>query len=441
MTGFWCESAVIGGVVVRSVRIEESAGLISSVGVGSGALEGDRVLRGLVLPGFANGHSHAFHRALRGRTHDGGGTFWTWREQMYRVAAVLTPESYHALATAVFAEMVLAGYTVVGEFHYLHHRADGSPHPVGTAMEDAVIAAADRAGIRLTLLDTLYLGNGVAGGGPDPTQQRFADASVATWADRRSSISVGSLARVGAAIHSVRAVSPELFREVGALTAGIPLHAHVSEQRAENEAALAATGRTPTELFADAGLLGPHFTAVHGTHLTPSDLSLLGDSSSTVCFCPTTERDLADGIGPASALVNAGARLSLGSDQNAVIDPFEELRGLEMDERLATGERGRFTPAHLLTAATADGYSSLGWNGGRIEVGEVCDLVAISLTTPRTAGAEPSQAWLAATASDVTDVIVGGQLRVSDGSHSLGNVGDLLATAIEKLDAIERLHR
>jgi formiminoglutamate deiminase len=305
---------------------------------------------------------------------------------------------------------------------------------VSTAMEDAVVAAADRAGIRLTLLDALYLGNGIAGGEPDPTQRRFADASVAAWAERRNSITVGPLARVGAAIHSVRAVSPELFRAVGALTTGIPLHAHVSEQPAENEAALALTGRTPTELFADAGLLGSHFTAVHGTHLTPSDISLLGDSSSTVCFCPTTERDLADGIGPASALVAAGARLSLGSDQNAVIDPFEELRGLETDERLASGTRGNFTPEQLLTAATANGYTSLGWNGGRIEVGEACDLVAISLATTRTAGSEPGQVWLAATAADVTDVVVGGQVRVSDGRHSLGDVGDLLADVIERLD-------
>ena len=435
MTAFWCESAVIGGIVVHAARIEESAGVITSVGVDAVAREGDTLLRGLVLPGFANGHSHAFHRALRGRTHGGGGTFWTWREQMYRVAAALTPESYYELATAVFAEMVLAGYTVVGEFHYVHHRIDGSPHPAPTAMEDAVVAAADRAGIRLTLLDTLYLGNGVAAGQPDPAQRRFADASVEAWAARRSSIAVGPLARVGAAIHSVRAVSPDLFAAVGAVTAGIPLHAHVSEQSAENEAAVALTGKTPTALFADAGLLGPHFTAVHGTHLAPSDLSLLGDSASTVCFCPTTERDLADGIGPASALVAAGARLSLGSDQNAVIDPFEELRGLEMDDRIATGKRGRFTPAQLLTAATANGYSSLGWNGGRIEVGEVCDLVAISMTTPRTAGTESGQAWLAAAASDVTDVVVGGQLRVGAGRHSIGDVGDLLAAAIERLDS------
>jgi formiminoglutamate deiminase len=435
VTAFWCEFAAIGGEVASSVRVEESAGVITSVETASAARSGDTILQGVVIPGLANGHSHAFHRALRGRTHDGGGRFWTWREQMYRIAAQLDPDNYFELATAVFAEMLLCGYTVVGEFHYVHRKPDGTSYDRATAMEDAVVAAADRAGIRLTLLDTIYVGGGVEATPLEAAQRRFSDGSVASWAKRRESIAVGSLARVGAAIHSVRAVSPELFREIGAATAGLPLHAHVSEQPAENVASLAATGRTPTELFADAGLLGAHFTAVHGTHLTPSDLSLLGGSGSTVCFCPTTERDLADGIGPASALVAAGARLSLGSDQNAVIDPFEELRGLEMDERLATGERGRFTPEQLLRAASADGYSCLGWNGGRLEVGEVCDLVAISLNSPRTAGALPNQAWLAATAADVTTVVVGGVTRVAGGVHVLGDIGALLHDAIGRLQS------
>jgi len=432
MTGFWCERAIVDGLVVESVRIEETDGLITAVVVGD-ALDTDVRLAGLVLPGLANGHSHAFHRALRGRTHGGGGTFWTWREEMYRVAQLLDPESYLQLATAVFAEMVLAGYTVVGEFHYLHHRPDGERYENETAMEDAVVEAASRAGIRLTLLDTLYLGGG-AGRPLEPSQRRFGDDTVQSWVDRRDSVRFGALARGGAAIHSVRGVSPELFGVVRDATRDIPLHAHVSEQRAENAETLAAYGSTPVGLFAAAGLLGPSFTAVHGTHLTEADIRLLGESNSTVCFCPTTERDLADGIGPATALRDAGAPLGLGSDQNAVIDPFEEMRGLEMDARLASGARGRFTPKQLLAAGSTAGYASLGWNGGRLEVDAVCDLVAVGLSSARTAGAAPDQSWLAATGADVSTVVVGGTVRVRGGRHSLGDVGSLLGNAIGRLN-------
>lgn len=433
MSAYWLESAVLGAAVRASVRVEESGGSISSVTAGVEPRPADIRLSGLVLPGLANGHSHAFHRALRGRTHADGGTFWTWREKMYALANRLDPDNYFELATAVYAEMLLAGYTAVGEFHYLHTAPDGSFYPAGSGMEDAVVAAAARAGIRLTLLDTFYVGGGIGTGPLEPEQRRFADASVAAWAARRDAVATGPLARMGAAIHSVRAVPSELFLGVGAASVGLPLHAHLSEQPAENEAALAASGRTPTELFADADLLGPAFTAVHGTHLTPSDIALLGASGSTVCFCPTTERDLADGIGPSVALRDAGARLSLGSDENAIIDPFEELRGLELDERLASGERGRFSPGELLAAASSAGYASLGWNGGTIEVGAACDLVAISLATPRTAGVLPDQAWLAATAADVTDVVVGGVVRVAGGAHPLGDIGELLSRAIGRV--------
>jgi formiminoglutamate deiminase len=433
VSAFWCESAAVHGVVEASVRIQHDDGVITAVQANAPRQAGDTELAGLTLPGLANGHSHAFHRALRGRTHADGGTFWTWRERMYRVAASLDPDTYFELATAVFAEMVLSGFTVVGEFHYVHHQPNGTPYPGGPAMEDAVVAAAERAGIRLTLLDALYLGTGVGGSTLEPGQRRFADPSVEAWAARRDSVAVGTLARIGAAIHSVRAVPPALIARAGAVSVGLPLHAHVSEQPAENEVALLETGSTPTELFES--VLGPLFTAVHGTHLSGSDIRLLGDSGSTVCFCPSTERDLADGVGPAVALHESGARLSLGTDQHAMIDPFEEVRGLEMGERLIAGQRGRFSPSELLAAASANGYSSLGWNGGTIEVGAVCDLVGVATATPRTAGAALDQLWLAATAADVTTVVVGGVVRVSNGRHVLGDVGRLMSDAIGRLNS------
>lgn len=439
MTSFWFENAVVGQRVTSGVRLEQSAGVITVIQTDAVPLDADTRIAGLVLPGLANAHSHAFHRGLRGRTHGDGGTFWSWRERMYSLAARLTPESYFELASAVFAEMVLAGYTVVGEFHYLH----GFGADTTTAMDDAIVSAAERAGIRLTLLDTLYLHGGLNDDGTaialSDIQRRFSDGSLDGWAARheriRSRIRSGANARLGAAIHSVRAVDPALFPAFRDLVAGGPVHAHVSEQPAENAQSLAAWGRTPTEIFADAGLLGPNFTAVHGTHLTAGDIALLGDSGSTVCFCPTTERDLADGIGPANALLAAGANLSLGSDQNAVIDPFEELKGLEMDARLSTGERGRFTPTQLLTAATSAGYDSLGWGGGQLAVGQLCDFVAVATGTPRTAGAGLDQLWLAATSADVTTVVVGGRTVVDGGRHDLGDVGSLLGSVLERIDS------
>ncbi|GAB3596608.1 formimidoylglutamate deiminase [Microbacterium tumbae] len=434
MKAFWCEQAVIDGTIVADVRIRQEEGVIVSVQRGVEAVVGDAVLRGVVLPGLANVHSHAFHRALRGTTHADGGTFWNWRERMYAVSAALTPENYRTLARAVFAEMVSAGFTLVGEFHYVHGRPDGSPYD-DADMERSLLAAAREAGIRITLLDALYLRGGLTGRGEtvplSPEQRRFSDGSVTAWEARRERLSGSRTALIGAAVHSVRAVDAEDLAHVARSTRGVPLHAHVSEQPAENEQVHAATGRTPTRCLADAGLLDEGFTAVHATHLSDADVALLGAARAGACFCPTTERDLADGIGPGRALHGAGARLCLGSDQHAVVDPFEEIRGLEMDERLASGERGRFSPAELLAAATSAGYRSLGWDGGSIDVGSVCDLVAVSPRSPRTAGVAAEQLWLAATGADVTDVVVDGRAIVKDGVHLLGDVGRLLADAIE----------
>jgi formiminoglutamate deiminase len=410
--------------LAHGVLITAAKGVITGIEVDA-APRGTR-LPGLTVPGFANAHSHAFHRALRGTSHSDGGTFWNWRERMYAVAATLTPDSYRELATAVFAEMVLAGYTVVGEFHYVHSEPDGTPYVETGAMELAILEAAAAAGIRITLLDALYLTGGIYTPLSEG-QLRFSDGSVEAWNARRSSLPNSPTSRIGAAVHSVRAVTPHQIAEVVALGIDI-VHAHVSEQLAENESARAAYDATPVELLS--GLLGPGFTAVHATHLSATDVTALGTSS--VCFCPTTERDLADGIGPARRLADAGANLALGSDQNAVIDPFEEIRGLEMHERLASGQRGRFTPAQLLAAATSNGYASLGWNGGAISIGQLADFVTLNPASIRTAGSDLNQLWLAATSADVTHVVVAGALIVTDGVHRLGDVAAMLATSIER---------
>jgi cytosine/adenosine deaminase-related metal-dependent hydrolase len=230
------------------------------------------------------------------------------------------------------------------------------------------------------------------------------------------------MVRVGAAIHSVRAVDPASAAVVAqwAEARGAPLHAHVSEQPAENEACVSAYGATPSAVLAEAGALSPRFTAVHATHVTAADVALLGGGF--CCLCPTTERDLADGIGPARRLRDGGARITLGSDSNAVIEPLEEARAVELDERLASGVRGQHRPIDLLAAATANGYASLGWEGGgMIGPGAPADLVAIGLGGLRLAGVPPEDLLAAVVfggaAADVTDVIVGGRFVVRDGRH------------------------
>ncbi|MFF4564276.1 formimidoylglutamate deiminase [Streptomyces sp. NPDC001435] len=401
---------------------------------------GAEILRGLTLPGLANAHSHAFHRALRGTVQVGSGTFWTWREVMYSVADRLTPETYHALARAVYAEMALAGVTAVGEFHYVHHAPGGTPYADPNAMGEALVAAAAEAGIRITLLDTAYLSSGF-GQPPNTHQLRFSDGSAEAWAERCSVLKERDHARIGAAIHSVRAVPARELATVArwAEERRAPLHVHLSEQTAENDACQEAHGCTPTRLLADHGVLGPRTTGVHNTHLTDEDIALLGGSGTGTCMCPTTERDLADGIGPAVALQRAGSPLSLGSDSHAVIDLLEEARAMELNERLRTRSRGHWTAAALLRAASPDGHAALGWDeAGTIEAGALADLTTISLDSVRTAGPLPrlgaETAVFAASAADVRHTLVGGRHVVRDGAHALvPDVPSALAAAVEAL--------
>lgn len=426
MITYWCEQAWVADEVTTGVRITVGAdGLVQVIEQDGLRHPDDVALPGLVLPGFANVHSHAFHRGLRGRTHagdEGSGSFWTWRKQMYRLAADLDPDSYHRLAVRVYAEMVLAGATAVGEFHYLHHQPSGQPYDDPNAMAKALAAAAAEAGIRLTLLDTCYLRGGLTATGYtelDHLQQRFSDGSVSAWADRHARLreELGDRAVVGAALHSIRALDPAELAEVAALADDGPLHAHLSEQPAENDACLAVHGCTPTTLLDAAGALGPGTTVVHATHLTAADTSVLGARGVGSCFCPTTERDLADGIGPATALQRAGSALSVGSDSHAVIDLFEEARAVELHERLATGVRGHFRPEQLITILTHNGHRALAQPGGRISVGLPADLVAVDTDSVRTRGSDPAQLIMSATAADVTDVVVGGERVVRAGAH------------------------
>jgi formiminoglutamate deiminase len=457
------ETAWLGGGVplAQDVLIEAQGDRLTGVAPGTPAAlvpPGTVWLPGLTLPGLANAHSHAFHRALRGGPAGAGpagagpaaagDTFWTWRDRMYSVAGRLDPDSYFALARAVYAEMALAGVTCVGEFHYLHHGPGGKRYRDPNEMGRVLIAAAAAAGLRITLLDACYLAGGfLPGGEPLPlagVQLRFGDGSAAAWAERVSGFTRDSLgmvaphARLGAAIHSVRAVSPDQMPEVMTWSHahGAPVHAHLSEQPLENAECRAAFGATPAEVLYGAGALGPRSTMVHATHLTARDIELLGGSRATVCMCPLTEADLADGVGPAPALAAAGSPLSLGSDGHSVIDLVEEARWLELSQRLVSRQRGHFAPADQALAATASGHACLGWpDAGEIVPGAYADLVTVSLDSPRLAGragADPLAALFAAgTAADVRHVVASGVDVVRDGRHRLvDDVPGELAAAI-----------
>jgi formiminoglutamate deiminase len=359
---------------------------------------------------------------------------------MYRAAERLDPDRYHRLARATFAEMALAGVTVVGEFHYVHHQPDGTPYADPNAMGEALIAAADEAGIRITLLDTLYLHGGLTADGylsTDGVQRRYDDGDAATWVERVDRLAPSPTGRIGAAIHSVRAVDPDAMRVAAAWADeyNAPVHAHVSEQQAENAQCLAHHGVTPTGLLRDVGVLGDRFTAVHATHLDDADLAAYATAGARVCLCPTTERDLGDGIGPSSLLAEAGIAMVVGSDSHATIDLLGEARAVELDQRLRTEGRGIHSAASLLAMATVHGHAALGWDdAGMISVGSRADLVTISLDSVRTAGGTADTAIetavFAASAADVTHVVVDGIAVVTDGRHATIDVAAELRDSI-----------
>jgi formiminoglutamate deiminase len=440
-SALWCEYAWLGGARAEAgVLIELEGERIAAVAAGVDGPPSDaESLPGLTIPGFANAHSHAFQRALRGRSQGGRGDFWTWREGMYALAEAIDPHLYLALARATFGEMVLAGITAVGEFHYLHHGPGGARYEDPNEIGRVLIAAAHEAGIRITLIDACYLHGGI-GREASGVQLRFSDGSAEAWAERAGALEPEAGARIGAAIHSVRAVDPQSAATVAALASerSWPLHAHVSEQPAENEDCLAAYGATPTAVLAEAGALSERFAAVHATHVTDGDLEQLGGASATACLCPTTERDLADGVGPARRLADAGARLALGTDSQALIDPFEEARAVELDERLESGARGRHSAAELLRAATEGGTRAIGWpEAGRIEPGALADLTTIGLDGVRLAGTPPDRliesVVFAGAPADVRNVVIGGEAIVREGRHVRLDVAGDLASSMAML--------
>jgi formiminoglutamate deiminase len=406
-SGLWHAEQAWLGRSAKNVLIEVENGSIKSVTEGATAPPDAIKLEGWTIPGLANAHSHAFQRLLRGETESGGGDFWEWRKQMYRYSD-WDPADYFNHARRVFREMLLAGITAVGEFHYLHGH--------GNELGEALIDAAREEGIRITLIDACYLRGGMDGRPLDNEQKHFSDGDVERWAKRVDELKDADGVRIAAAIHSVRAVDPASMRMVAAWARKrrAPLHIHLAEQQAEVDECWAVEGCSPAGLLEREGILGPDLTAVHAIHVDQDDIEVLGHRQVAICACPTTERDLGDRVGSLTALAHAGCPISLGSDSNAVIDILEEARALELDQRRATGRRVLHQPEDLLHAATVGGMRSLGWEAGELKPGLLADFVTLD---------EPeSTIWREITAAyvvfgfsgrHVTNVVVGGNTVVN----------------------------
>lgn len=391
-----------------------------------------------LIPGMVNGHSHAFQRAIRGRTHErreGLSDFWSWRNAMYAVVEKLSPKSIYGISRHAFLEMLSAGYTSVGEFHYIHHQEDGIPYGEENELANAVIQAALDVGIRIVLLRVLYLETGYKALSPAPGQLRFMDGNLeegitrierlqAQWREARN-------VHIGVAPHSVRAIHERDLRALATWRGehAVPLHIHASEQVAEVEETLAFTGKRPVELLEDTGILTPATTLVHATHLNSRERESIGRAGASVCVCPTTEADLGDGLIEATPLAALGVPFTLGSDSQAIIDPFQEMKALEMHERLRIRARGALTTVgslpglNLFQSATTHGYRSLGLSGGAIEPGTEADLVAVDLEHPALLGLQKEELLAGLTMhgdrSAVTDVWVSGKHLISGKKHGL----------------------
>jgi formimidoylglutamate deiminase len=448
-----------------------------------------------LLPGMVNAHSHAFQRVIRGRTEfrsSARDSFWTWREQMYSAATRLSPEDLYDASRMAFMEMALSGITSVGEFHYLHHHADGAPYDDPNLLAKQVVRAARAAGLRIALLRVAYARSGFQTP-PNERQRRFITRDAQLFVkhsddlrsdlardddsrdergadsrgDERDANSLGDEIRsswLGVAPHSVRAVPLDYLREVCAYARAqkLPVHMHVAEQPAEVEACHAEHGRAPVEMLAREGMLDERFTAVHAVHVSANEATALARARSHVCACPTTERNLGDGIVPADLFFNAGARVALGTDSHAQIDLLEDARELELNLRLSKLSRAVLAPetrdelndaggavesvsdeadgaddadqrsgrrpsqmsslaARLFDCATAHGASSIGAHSGALEVGRAADFFTVELDDPSIAGAGaddllPALVFSLAR-SAVREVCVGGRLVVEDGRH------------------------
>lgn len=400
---------------------------------------------GWLMPGLATAHSHAFQRALRGRTQrrkTRAGTFWGWRDEMYRLVERLSPDDLYAISRFAYSELAMSGVTAVGEFHYVHHGPGGRPYADRTELADAVVRAARDVGLRICLIRTAYLRAGYRQDAV-PAQKRFIDPSIdlvlqdldlLRWRYRND-----PLVAVAVAAHSVRAVPLPEIKKLAAYAEehDLPFHMHVSEQHGELEECRSEHGTTPVALLSNEGVLSPRFVAVHATHSDEAEITALGDRVAFVCICRTTERDLGDGLPPMSELIGAGARLCVGVDSHAGENAFEEVRAVELDERSRIEKRHAAAEAPImLDAATRQGYAACGLDASWRE-----DHVQLDPDDPSIAGIDadlaPDAILFGATPRAVKSVTVAGNEIVSEGRHAqYGGTLELYRKSLRKLELI-----
>jgi formimidoylglutamate deiminase len=418
----------------------DESGKIVEIGKRDDAI---RLKNRALLPGLVNAHSHAFQRVIRGRTehhsHHTTDSFWTWREQMYAAANRLGPEEIYNASRLAFLEMALTGITAVGEFHYIHHAPDGSSYDDPNLLAREVIRAARDVGIRIALLRVAYVRSGFQLEA-NPQQIRFIEQSPDTYLQHLEQLLDApelktGMAWAGVAPHSVRAVPLDYLKTIigFANERGLPVHMHVAEQPAEVSACIEEYGRSPLALLDTEGLLSKRFTAVHAIHVTPKAIGSMARAGAIVCACPTTERNLGDGVVPVDGYFEAGVRVSLGSDSQIQIDLLEDARELEYHLRLQKTARNVLAPVdddsssalarRLFACATISGAESIGFDGGKLEAGAPADFFTVDLDDVSIAGCAVEDLLanivfsLARTA--VRDVVVAGKQIVKDGKHGL----------------------
>jgi formimidoylglutamate deiminase len=413
-------AALISGDKGRTARISDATEDVASA---------RRLRHRALLPGLVNGHSHSFQRAIRGRTEHRTSadrdTFWTWREAMYRAATRLSPEYIYDVARMAFMEMLLSGITTVGEFHYLHHQADGAPYSDRNLLAEQVVRAAREVGIRIALQRTAYVRAGF-NRQPNPLQARFITPHAEDFIEDTEMLRA-SVARqysseeawISVAPHSIRAVPLSYLREVVryARERHLKIHMHAAEQPAEIDACEAEYCARPVSLLRREEILDPSFTAIHGIHISDSEIDDLRATGAKVCACPTTERNLGDGIGPADRLTANGIKICFGTDSNVQIDLLEDARQLEYHLRLKLLQRAVLDPGALFRNATVHGAESVGAPSG------MADFFTVDLNDPCIAGATPdallSNIVFCAARPAIREVFVDGRPVIEEGRHPL----------------------
>lgn len=440
MSKFFFETALLTAGWRDNVSVSvNAAGIITAVQANSDKA-GHAFFSGAALPGIPNLHSHAHQRAMAGlaeRAGPGLDSFWTWRELMYRFIDNISPDDLAAIAAQLYVEMLKAGYTTVGEFHYLHHSPDGTPYANSAEMAERILAAAEQTGIGMTCLPVLYRYGGFGGQTPNQEQRRFiceGKQFLKLFEQILTACQNNPNHAAGIAPHSLRAVTPELLQQVISTARQIkpdtPLHIHIAEQTQEVDDCIAwSKGQRPVEWLLDHCDIDANWCLIHATHLSESETARLATSSVVVGLCPTTEANLGDGLFPAKDFLQAGGRIGIGSDSNSSVSPVEEIRLLEYGQRLQhqgrnilSASSGRSTGRTLFEAVSIGGRQALGRKIGAIEVGYQADLIVLDTDNAILCDRREDailDSWLfAGNTPCVSDVIVGGQQVIQAGHHA-----------------------